>query len=510
MAHKQTSPIIKFENSPAESFLSAPGDSYTSLFAVTTPTATATMNPMEVMTPKSFIEETSFTNTPTNPSTALDTPPESPAPSAEKKPSKKRKSWGQVLPEPKTNLPPRKRAKTDDEKEQRRVERVLRNRRAAQSSRERKRLEVEALEQDNKDLKALLAKTQKTNLLLVAELERFRRSAGVVTRSSSPLDSLRDNPVTLSQELFSSKDGHNPDSSSSLIDDLLAPSATVNPASLSPELSPVAEVDDETLEQPLIDAEATEQTLTTSPDLTQCPAETLYDLQCPASVEMAQSLPASQTSMPPALAWLLQLRMMLLSASTILSACQRPMTQIALSSKAGFSLLPTPQLLTTIIWLVTLASTNQTSTSSTSSIMLTLWQRATTPLRTMNSLSRAPTLRLKFLRKILSSSPSLARPLSDATLMALRLVSEKCEDRAGTWWCESNGTRDDDRELSQCLSSIDLPSKDVLVALFYALKVEDWRIERRQSKQGYVSNGMGAKRSMTDASRSEQKRCRLS
>jgi hypothetical protein len=94
--------------------------------------------------------------------------------------------------------------------------------------------------------------------------------------------------------------------------------------------------------------------------------------------------------------------------------------------------------------------------------------------------------------------------------MALRLVSERCEDRVGTWWCESTGTRDDDRELSRCLSSIDLPSKDVLVALFYALKVEEWRIQNRQSKQSHLLNGMGTKRSMTDASRSEQKRCRLS
>ena len=81
------------------------------------------------------------------------------------KQSRKRKSWGQELPTPKTNLPPRyafatslldlyhvltqlsrKRAKTEDEKEQRRIERVLRNRQAAQSSRERKRQEVEKLE----------------------------------------------------------------------------------------------------------------------------------------------------------------------------------------------------------------------------------------------------------------------------------------------------------------------------------------------------------------------------
>ncbi|KAK8235227.1 hypothetical protein HDK90DRAFT_484158 [Phyllosticta capitalensis] len=66
------------------------------------------------------------------------------SPGQQKQP-KKRKSWGQVLPEPKTNLPPRKRAKTADEKEQRRIERVKRNRLAAHNSRERKREEMERL-----------------------------------------------------------------------------------------------------------------------------------------------------------------------------------------------------------------------------------------------------------------------------------------------------------------------------------------------------------------------------
>ncbi|KAK3073612.1 transcription factor that binds to CRE motif [Teratosphaeriaceae sp. CCFEE 6253] len=61
------------------------------------------------------------------------------------KPAKKRKSWGQSLPEPTTALPPRKRAKTDDEKEQRRIERIKRNRAAAHNSRERKRQETETL-----------------------------------------------------------------------------------------------------------------------------------------------------------------------------------------------------------------------------------------------------------------------------------------------------------------------------------------------------------------------------
>lgn len=68
------------------------------------------------------------------------------------KPVKKRKSWGQELPQPKTSLPPRKRAKTEDEKEQRRIERIKRNRAAAHNSRERKRVEAEQLSVTNDQL----------------------------------------------------------------------------------------------------------------------------------------------------------------------------------------------------------------------------------------------------------------------------------------------------------------------------------------------------------------------
>lgn len=275
MELQQNTPVIKFESSPAESFISTPGESYTSLFAAATPSATTTMNPMEMMTPKSFSEEKSSLNSIPSIQTpaSAGTTPETPA-STEKKPVKKRKSWGQVLPEPKTNLPPRKRAKTEDEKEQRRVERVLRNRRAAQSSRERKRLEVEALEKRNKELESLLLNAQKANLMLVEELNRFRRTSGVVTRSSSPLDSLHDNPVTLSQELFSSQDGHkaNSESSNTIMDDILITNATVNPASLSPELGPVVDSSEDDFEQSSMDAQTGEQTLAPSPDLAQRPA----------------------------------------------------------------------------------------------------------------------------------------------------------------------------------------------------------------------------------------------
>ncbi|THX54357.1 hypothetical protein D6D06_05571 [Aureobasidium pullulans] len=113
-----------------------------SLLAATTP------DPLNMNTPD-------FTMTPsTAATTAIATPNSLHLPqSSAAKPAKKRKSWGQALPEPKTNLPPRKRAKTADEKEQRRIERIKRNRAAAHNSRERKRQEAERLEVENHALK---------------------------------------------------------------------------------------------------------------------------------------------------------------------------------------------------------------------------------------------------------------------------------------------------------------------------------------------------------------------
>ncbi|CAI4214229.1 unnamed protein product [Parascedosporium putredinis] len=246
---------------------------------------------------------------------------------------KKRKSWGQVLPEPKTNLPPRKRAKTEDEKEQRRVERVLRNRRAAQSSRERKRQEVEALEQRNKELEARVLSIEKTNLLLLEELNKYRRTTGVVTRSSSTLDALPSNPVTLTSELFGSQGSHK-----TLMDRIIfaeTSHSTVDPSSLSPkaatqnmdQLSP----DPETSRTAAVTDErmSMTQTRTPSTELTQRPAAMLCDLQCQQSVD-PQSWTTSQMSP-------VQLQTQFLILSTLVSTCQRPLTQIAMSLKAGFS-----------------------------------------------------------------------------------------------------------------------------------------------------------------------------
>ncbi|KAB2106145.1 hypothetical protein AG0111_0g5845 [Alternaria gaisen] len=100
---------------------------------------------------------------------------QTPAPESNgSKPVKKRKSWGQVLPEPKTSLPPRKRAKTEDEKEQRRIERVKRNRLAAHNSRERKRQEYEVLQTEKDELEANMQAYKQKMAEMEAELRYYR------------------------------------------------------------------------------------------------------------------------------------------------------------------------------------------------------------------------------------------------------------------------------------------------------------------------------------------------
>ncbi|KAK7750056.1 transcription factor that binds to CRE motif [Diatrype stigma] len=270
-----STPTVKFEASPAESFLSTPEDMYPSLFDTS-----STMDPIEsVMSPPGSED-------------AGDTPSasSSPAPeSSDKKAVKKRKSWGQVLPEPKTNLPPRKRAKTEDEKEQRRVERVLRNRRAAQSSRERKRQEVEALEQRCKELEAALQNRDKTVELLVEEMKKLRKNPGGSSRGSSPFDSLEPSPLTLSQALFSSSNDSAVPSTSGKMDDFLhmpEHNATVNPASLSPELNAVADTTEDNKDSAATPTtNAAPSTADTSADLTQHPAAVLCDQQSPNAVD---------------------------------------------------------------------------------------------------------------------------------------------------------------------------------------------------------------------------------
>jgi transcriptional activator HAC1 len=445
-----STPHIKFENSPvdsiADSFVSTPGTQYPSLFD--------TMDPAEAMTPQSYHEDSMFGGSMDGSMAGT--------PAPEKKPVKKRKSWGQQLPEPKTNLPPRynlkggfkivdvsanpltrKRAKTEDEKEQRRVERVLRNRRAAQSSRERKRLEVEVLEAEkracerrNQDLEMRLADMEAKNIMLQRELEQFTGNM-TVFRGSSPAPSPSQteqfrqapSPVTFSRDLFSSQDEEKRLSISqqSIADS--QPTRTVNPASLSPEMRPVVESN------------------ASSSDMTQHPAAMLCDLQCQSEEQRPW---ASSTS---AISQILATMLFINFTSTLLS----PLSQIVKSLKTGSSLSPTNSILTSILWLVTTTASLSNSTSTNFST-------------TTNTTSPRPkfSLRIRLLNRLLACSPQLARPLKDATMAAMRSVSEQQLTRdclTGVGACDR---RDVDNS----------PSLEALMTLLWAIHVFEKKRER--------------------------------
>lgn len=211
----------------------------------------------------------------------------------------------------------RKRAKTEDEKEQRRIERVLRNRQAAQSSRERKRQEVEKLEgekqsieEQNESLKQRLMKVEHEKFLLgqqvaklAAQMKAFQRGKSMPhVQLSPPLEpdllehdqiikqELDENPFALptpQQSLYATSTSYS------------SPSTATYSSSSTPATIDLG-VDD----------------LTASPDMTQHPAAMLCDLPCQ-SQEITQSL---QTSAPVMFFW-----MLILLATLAISFCQQTM-----------------------------------------------------------------------------------------------------------------------------------------------------------------------------------------
>ncbi|KAL2157925.1 hypothetical protein VTH06DRAFT_4980 [Thermothelomyces fergusii] len=513
------SPNLKFEGSP-ESILSTADEMYPSLFG-TSATAAPTVNPIDMMSaqpmpqvvPKPDLSLLASLTALTHSTLVAPPPPTTVTPQPEKKPVKKRKSWGQVLPEPKTNLPPRKRAKTEDEKEQRRVERVLRNRRAAQSSRERKRLEVEGLERRNKELEAALLQAQQINLTLLEELQKMRGGSGA--RTSPAFEALRPSPVVFSPQLFappadqSSAVGTATTSLQQILQSIPSDAnKTVNPSSLSPPLQPIPEAAEEESKQPAAPAAPAADAPTaaqagTSPDATQHPAEMLCsDLQCRSAEAPASPWQrASQQQLHPVQALLLQLQFLLASTSAMVSICQRPLTQIAISLKAGFSLPPTQAILSSIIWLVTTphrshSQPSSTSTNSSPTASSTARPAASSSSSSSSSSSAAPsqtrrssTLRLRTLRKLLTCSPTLARPLMDATMAVLRLVSTegRSEDRVSgadesAAAAVSGGLSlpQPRRGPSGWPNGAALPSREVLLTLLWVLRVEQRRLQIRQ------------------------------
>lgn len=217
---------------------------------------------------------------------------QTPAPSStESKPVKKRKSWGQVLPEPKTSLPPRKRAKTEDEKEQRRIERVKRNRLAAHNSRERKRQETEHLQQQKDALENEMAQ-------LRAKAARVDQLEAELSYWHQKYPGEKADTSDLSFKFTETADTMNP-----------------SQALTAPPFSPISMDSMDSPRDSSCQPETPASTFEATPefDLTQYPAAMLCDLQC-------QSDSGKASPMAAILAYLSLFQMFIQSTQNLLSS----------------------------------------------------------------------------------------------------------------------------------------------------------------------------------------------
>ncbi|KKA28938.1 hypothetical protein TD95_004431 [Thielaviopsis punctulata] len=457
-------PTIKFENSPAESTMSLPGEVYSPLFPQSStelPTpGQDSADPMESFTPASDEDErppedvvlaalaaSLSAGDIASAVAASSSTTSGDVSGSEKKPVKKRKSWGQVLPEPKTNLPPRKRAKTADEKEQRRVERVLRNRRAAQSSRERKRLEVEALERRNKELETRITLVERANMILLEELNKARKTDGGSTPASSVLDTIAsDSNIMLTSGLFNSHDAlsellsakNNSDNNNN---NDTSSTSTVDPASLSPPLAPV---------------DISSKTASTSKEQKQQKVEPLT----PVSTVPVPTKPTDMTQRPA--------EMFVFGAAFNL---QETIDTDRFVLENGFpsspdtididchSLVGDASLYTDIYNINDFVFLDQGSTLD-------------------------PVVHGSGLAADTELAPSLARPLQDATMAALRLVTKNVTD--SQFLKPESPSSDVQREdlLNRSTNWVEgapLPSRETLLTLLWVLRLEEKKLKRNQA-----------------------------
>ena len=184
------------------------------------------------------------------------------------------------------------------------------------------------------------------------------------------------------------------------------------------------------------------EVLTTSPDMTQHPAEMLCGLQCQSGAWLASSPPttrdAAQRSQQAQMMLLCSTHLFSLTlSSAVYSNLLLPLHLIFNSLRTG-SQIPliaprkAPMLFLLIRWLIsTPANLTPTKKSSSSKPTATvkLMTTSSTKMKTQTdlkttlstSLRPKPTVRISMLRRLLLCSPALARPLKGATVRAMRL-----------------------------------------------------------------------------------------
>lgn len=321
---------------------------------------------------------------------------------------KKRKAWGQPVPDIVPILPPRKRAKTAEEKEQRKNERILRNRRAADKSRQRQKAAQADLEQQNKDL---LVENAKLKALLsqhgiTGEFKSFPQINTPPASVTGGTPSICDFDSLHEQSHLSLSSSHNDELAP--MPDLSPDSTSISHTLPSPTLAPTLELGkDNTV-------------LSTLPvsGMTQYPAAILCDLQCQPEV-LESKLRWCQTPnsmLETVLTFLHYLTIVKSSSTSMLS----PMARLF-------------QMLESILGAATPSSTLASLVASNFQLIHILISLPSTP-------TQPAVFRLKLLSRLLACNPSLAPLLKTAADSALQqnLDVENWPAKADSRWAVSS------------------------------------------------------------------------
>jgi transcriptional activator HAC1 len=330
---------------------------------------------------------------------------------------KKRKAWGQPVPEIKQILPPRKRAKTAEEKEQRKNERILRNRRAADKSRQRQKAAVA-------DLEVKTNRIEQENAMLRQVLASYQQRFGVpddlqvpMSTSTQPTDLMSaPSPYDLDEDEVQTPatsldyDTPAPESHPTLVHTNSSTPVNHNSPALTSTLNLA---DDHTQAEAAI--QSGYDSLPSTSVLTQYPAAVLCDLQCQTEGGRCQPCLHPSQAFRLGLSQLLQMIQYLAIFQTYSTLTLWPMYQI-------FQILG--QKLAT-------SSVEQTFPSILNSFPLihSLISMPSTP-------TRPAVFRMKLLSRLLACSPVMARLLLTATDRALQqVVSEDgfAEDPERRW-----------------------------------------------------------------------------
>lgn len=331
---------------------------------------------------------------------------------------KKRKAWGQPVPEIKQILPPRKRAKTAEEKEQRKNERILRNRRAADKSRQRQKAAVA-------DLEIRQVRIEQENASLRDLLARYQSRFGVQSDFPAPsLAEAQSEDLDADSTLMDMKKSFTPSSFAPSPSEPADHPTLVQSENLptlkheSPVLAPQLNIINEQSDADNSGSMATFGSFSPVSGLTQYPAVVLCDLQCQPDTWAIDlpSFPSNQTSQ--------------LGLSYLLQVFQ---TLTIFQTFSTTTLLPIYNLFQILAQKLSMTSTEQDFSSILTNFPLihSLISMPSTP-------TRPAVFRMKLLSRLLACSPHMARLLLAATDRALQqVVSEEGfaedSDRRWTW-----------------------------------------------------------------------------